>query len=106
LPKPNGYQSLHTTVFCIDGRVVEFQIRTHQMHREAEYGIAAHWSYSTYKNGGHLDGRRLGWVQQLAKWQAEVSSNKEFLEELKIDTFKHRIFVFTPKGEVKDLPIG
>lgn len=105
LPKPNGYQSLHTTVFCIDGRVVEFQIRTHQMHREAEFGIAAHWSYSQYKESP-TDGRRLGWVQQLAKWQAEVASNRELLEELRIDAFKHRIFVFTPRGEVKDLPNG
>lgn len=107
LPKPNGYQSLHTTVFCLDGKVVEFQIRTHQMHREAEYGIAAHWSYSAYKGGGLAQkGNRLAWVQQLARWQEEVSSNQEFLEALKIDTFEHRIFVFTPQGQVKDLPVG
>jgi GTP diphosphokinase / guanosine-3',5'-bis(diphosphate) 3'-diphosphatase len=107
LPKPNGYQSLHTTVFCIDGKVVEFQIRTHQMHREAEYGIAAHWSYSAYKGGGtSAKGSRLAWVQQLANWQQEISSSQEFMEGLKIDTFRHRIFVFTPNGEVKDLPIG
>lgn len=106
LPKPNGYQSLHTTVFCLDGRVVEFQIRTHEMHRAAEYGIAAHWSYSGYKTGETNDSKRLTWVQQLAQWQEEVSSNQEFLDSLKIDTFKHRIFVFTPQGEVKDLPVG
>lgn len=107
LPKPNGYQSLHTTVFCLDGKVVEFQIRTQQMHREAEYGIAAHWSYSSYKSGSP-DGKasRLAWVQQLANWQNEISSSDEFLEGLKIDTFRHRIFVFTPNGEVKDLPVG
>lgn len=107
LPKPNGYQSLHTTVFCIDGKVVEFQIRTFQMHREAEYGIAAHWSYSSYKGEGVANkGNRLAWVQQLAKWQNEISSSQEFLEGLKIDTFRNRIFVLTPNGEVKDLPVG
>jgi GTP pyrophosphokinase len=107
LPKPNGYQSLHTTVFCLDGKVVEFQIRTHQMHREAEYGIAAHWSYSAYKSGGApVRGSRLAWVQQLANWQADISSSQEFMEGLKIDTFRHRIFVFTQNGEVKDLPVG
>ena len=106
LPKPSGYQSLHTTVFCLDGRVVEFQIRTQQMHLEAEYGIAAHWRYSSYKGEAVQNQRQLAWVRQLAKWQAEVSSSKEFLEALKIDTFEHRIFIFTPKGEVKDLPAG
>ncbi len=108
LPKPNGYQSLHTTVFCLDGKIVEFQIRTHQMHQEAEYGIAAHWSYSAYKGEGaqNTKGSRLAWVQQLANWQNEISSSQEFMEGLKIDTFKHRIFVFTPNGEVKDLPVG
>ncbi len=107
LPKPNGYQSLHTTVFCLDGKVVEFQIRTHQMHREAEYGIAAHWSYSTYKGDGlQQKSNRLAWVQQLARWQEDISSSQEFMEGLKIDTFRHRIFVFTPNGEVKDLPVG
>lgn len=107
LPKPNGYQSLHTTVFCLDGKVVEFQIRTNQMHREAEYGIAAHWSYSAYK-GENLPqkGSRLAWVQQLARWQEDISSSQEFMEGLQIDTFRHRIFVFTPNGEVKDLPVG
>jgi guanosine-3',5'-bis(diphosphate) 3'-pyrophosphohydrolase len=102
LPKPSGYQSLHTTVFCLDGRIVEFQIRTHQMHQEAEYGIAAHWGY---KERTQAMGK-LSWVQQLAAWQQEVSSSSEFLEALKIDTFRHRIFVFTPKGDVKDLPAG
>jgi guanosine-3',5'-bis(diphosphate) 3'-pyrophosphohydrolase len=106
LPKPNGYQSLHTTVFCLDGRVVEFQIRTQDMHRAAEYGIAAHWSYSGYKTGQTGLRKQLPWVEQLAKWQADLSNSQDFLEALKIDTFKHRIFVFTPQGEVKDLPVG
>jgi guanosine-3',5'-bis(diphosphate) 3'-pyrophosphohydrolase len=102
LPKPNGYQSLHTTVFCLDGRIVEFQIRTHKMHQEAEYGIAAHWGYKEQV----ATGGSLAWVQQLATWQKDVSSSREFLDALKIDTFEHRIFVFTPRGEVKDLPAG
>jgi GTP pyrophosphokinase len=106
LPKPNGYQSLHTTVFCIGGRLVEFQIRTEQMHRAAEYGIAAHWIYSGYKTGQVDLSKQLGWVQQLANWQEELSSSEDFLGALKIDAFKHRIFVFTPRGEVKDLPVG
>lgn len=106
LPKPNGYQSLHTTVFCLEGKPVEFQIRTEQMHRAAEYGIAAHWSYSGYKTGEVHHRKHLTWVQQLANWQTEMSSSKDFLDALKIDTFKHRIFVFTPRGEVKDLPAG
>jgi GTP pyrophosphokinase len=103
VPKPNGYQSLHTTVFCEDGRIVEFQVRTYKMHEEAEYGIAAHWGY---KEGVTPAGDKFSWVQQLAKWQEEVASNQEFMEALKIDTFEHRIFVFTPRGEVKDLPAG
>lgn len=76
------------------------------MHRAAEFGIAAHWSYSGYKTGEMINGKRLTWIQQLAKWQEDVSSSEEFLDALKIDTFKHRIFVFTPRGEVKDLPVG
>jgi GTP pyrophosphokinase len=106
LHKQNGNMSLHTNDFFLDGRVVEFQIRTKEMHRAAEYGIAAHWSYSSYKTGENASGRRLNWVQQLAQWQQELSSSQDFLEALKIDTFKHRIFVFTPRGEVKDLPVG
>ncbi len=109
LPKPNGYKSIHTTVFCIDGRITEFQIRTHDMHEEAEYGIAAHWAYT---EGGKPDtgvkatDPRFAWVGQLREWQEKMSdtTSDEFLESLRIDFFKDRIFVLTPKGDVIDLP--
>ena len=107
LPKPNGYQSIHTTVFCMDDKITEFQIRTKQMHEIAENGIAAHWAYSEAgkpDEGARLDEKKFGWVQQLREWQAEVSGTEEFLESLKIDFFKNRIFVLTPKGDVIDLP--
>lgn len=112
LPKPNGYKSLHTTVFCLDGRPTEFQIRTREMHEEAEYGIAAHWFWDEAgkpKGGTELGGKKFSWVRQLQSWQKEFSqaqSSEEFLESLKIDFFKDRIFVLTPKGDVIDLPEG
>lgn len=112
LPKPNGYRSLHTTVFGPDGRTVEFQIRTPDMHREAENGIAAHWVYSEGKGSGAYAKRHasfasqkeLLWIQQLREWQKDFSVPDEFLESIKIDFFKNRIFVLTPKGDVFDLP--
>jgi GTP diphosphokinase / guanosine-3',5'-bis(diphosphate) 3'-diphosphatase len=113
LPKPNGYQSLHTSVFCLDGRPTEFQIRTREMHNEAEYGIAAHWFWEKAgksKTGPKFIGRKFEWVRQLQGWQKEKkkekSSSKDFLESLKIDFFKNRIFALTPKGDVIDLPDG
>lgn len=111
LPKPNGYRSLHTTVFCIGNKVTEFQIRTREMHREAESGIAAHWAYSETGKPKHASPveQHMAWVHKLSDWQKEISSSKdeqEFLESLKIDFFKDRIFVLTPKGEVIDLPAG
>jgi len=114
LPKPNGYRSIHTTIFGPDGTVTEFQIRTHEMHVEAERGIAAHWSYSegktsaAYKQKGVLfaNKKQLEWVNQLRDWQKEFRRPEEFLESLKIDFFKNRIFVLTPKGDVIDLPEG
>lgn len=108
LPKPNGYQSIHTTVFCVDGEITEFQIRTAAMHEEAENGIAAHWAYTMQgkpKAGGVVS-KNLKWIAQIREWQKEASGNKDFLESLKIDVFKNRIFVFTPKGDVIDLPEG
>ena len=108
LPKPNGYQSIHTTVFCIDGEITEFQIRTQQMHEEAENGIAAHWAYTEQgkpKQGGKVT-RDIAWIAQMRDWQKKGSGTQEFLESLKIDVFKNRIFVFTPKGDVIDLPEG
>ena len=102
-PKPNGYQSLHTTVFDADGAVLEFQIRTIQMHEENEYGIAAHWKY---KEGKNTDDRQVRWMEELAMIQKELST-ADFMRELndfKLDMFRDRIFVFTPRGDVIDLP--
>lgn len=108
-PKPNGYRSLHTTVFCEDGEIVEFQIRTEEMHTESEFGIAAHWSYDEGKKK-YVTSRPAAlphWVKELADIQQELEDKKIFmqsLEDLKIDVFRDRIFVFTPKGDVIDLP--
>ncbi|MBU1289811.1 RelA/SpoT family protein [Patescibacteria group bacterium] len=124
LPKSNGYKSIHTTIFCDKGKITELQIRTPQMHEEAEYGIAAHWHYK--ENKGLLKtyiqqkilkqapkkraikmAEELVWVKQLREWQKEkFSSPREFFDSLKIDFLKDRIFVFTPKGDVIDLPEG
>ena len=108
-PKPNGYRSLHTTVFCEDGEIVEFQIRTKEMHAMNEYGIAAHWAYDEHGKIALLGGksRTPEWVHELADIQKEMEDKKLYLqslEELKIDVFRDRIFVFTPKGDVIDLP--
>lgn len=105
-PKPNGYRSLHTTVFCDEGRIVEFQIRDTTMHENAEYGIAAHWRYKeeVKKPELALPPEQLKWIQELLDWQKEVSDNELYLNSLKIDVFQNRIFVFTPKGDVIDLP--
>jgi len=109
-PKPNGYRSIHTTVFGPEGRILEIQIRTAEMHQEAELGIAAHWAYSEHgkpKSGYRVPVQQLEWVKQLRDWQKEMGGDpKEFMESLKIDFFKNRIFVFTPRGDVKDLPEG
>lgn len=107
-PKPNGYRSLHTTVFCEGGEIVEFQIRTEEMHEENEYGIAAHWSYDEQKQRYLAKPTKIpDWVHELADIQEELSDKKnslQSLEEMKIDIFHDRIFVFTPKGDVIDLP--
>ena len=100
--KPNGYSSLHTTVFSLDGKMVEFQIRTQQMHYEAEFGIAAHWLYD--ESGTKLPQRDILWAKQLADLQKEILQNLTDLEMLKVDFFRNRIFTFTPKGDVIDLP--
>ena len=104
-PKPNGYQSLHTTVFCFEGKIIEVQVKTKEMHEEAEYGIAAHWAV---KEGIDLKAQaeKFAWVQQLKDWQSKTLGSKEFLEGLKVDFLKNRIFVFTPMGDVIDLPEG
>lgn len=107
LPKPNGYQSLHTTVFALGGKQTEFQIRTPQMHKNAEFGIAAHWQYKG-KKGKKIDKFKdiYSWVNQLKEWDEEKSHTDDFIESLKIDVFSDRIFVFTPKGDALDLPSG
>ena len=104
-PREDVYQSLHTTVMCLDARPLEVQIRTHEMHRLAEYGVAAHWRY---KEGGHQDERfqeRLSWLRQLVEWQRDLSHAEDFVDTIK-DVFQDQVFVFTPKGEIKDLPAG
>jgi GTP pyrophosphokinase len=106
VPKTNGYQSLHTAVIAIDGKPLEVQIRTKAMHRVSEMGIAAHWRY---KEGGKADrgyDEKLAWVRQLMDWQRDVSDATEFVEGLKVDLFQDQVFVFTPRGDVKDLPAG
>lgn len=102
LSKPNGYQSLHTTVFCLDGKIIEIQIKTKKMHEEAEWGVAAHWHYEQNKKSNEIP-EKLSWITQLIEWQKDLESSA-FMDRLKIDVFKDRIFVFTPKGEVIDLP--
>ena len=113
LPKPNGYQSLHTTVFAKGGRVTEFQIRTPEMHRDSEFGIAAHWVYNLAGKSSEsavFHRNKFAWVKQLQVWQKEFQkekrTTKEFLDSLKIDFFHDRIFALTPKGDVIDLPDG
>jgi len=106
-PKSNGYQSLHTTIFGPQGQLFEIQIRTREMHRTAEYGIAAHWLYKTASEAETDDlGRQLGWFRQLLELQQESASPEEFLEFLKVDLYHDEIFVFTPQGDVKQLPKG
>ncbi len=102
-PKPNGYQSLHTTVFDDTGSILEFQIRTQAMHEESEYGVAAHWRY---KQGASMAERNVAWMEELSRIQKELSADDfmKHLNELKLDMFRDRIFVFTPKGDVIDLP--
>ncbi len=106
-PKPNGYESLHTTVFDSEGRAFEVQIRTDLMHETAERGIAAHWFYEEQGKKETKIQRGSSWFNELHAWQEEMAAHpEEFLEGLKIDFFKDRIFVLTPKGDVKDLPVG
>ena len=105
MPKPNMYQSLHTTVIGDTGRPFEIQIRTQEMHRIAEYGIAAHWKY---KEGVTEDKEevKLSWLRQALEWQKDVNDPKEFMESLKMDLFSNQVFVFTPQGDVIELPAG
>jgi len=105
-PKPNGYQSLHTAVMYLGPTPLEVQIRTYDMHHIAEYGVAAHWRYKEgEKRDIHFE-ERMGWLRQLIEWHRELSGAEEFLESVKTDIFIDQVFVFTPKGEIKDLPKG
>ncbi|MDB5113563.1 MAG: (p)ppGpp synthetase SpoT/RelA [Chloroflexi bacterium] len=106
MPKGNGYQSLHTTLVSHTGEAMEVQIRTHEMHQTAEYGVAAHWRY---KEGGLHDDRfdeRFTWLRLLMDWQKEVLDAETFVDTVKVDIFQDEVFVFTPKGDVRSLPAG
>jgi GTP diphosphokinase / guanosine-3',5'-bis(diphosphate) 3'-diphosphatase len=109
-PKPNGYRSIHTKVFGPGGNIIEIQIRTREMHEEAEMGLSAHWYYTQQKSqegkGFFVPADKLSWVRSLLQWQNEISDNDEYLRVLKFDALGHRNLVFSPKGDVYDLPVG
>jgi GTP pyrophosphokinase len=102
MPKPNGYRSLHTTVFGPEGKATEFQIRTREMHEENIYGLAAHWYYKAQRGGQKY--QTPAWVKEIIDIQKEISSTSEFVKKIKLDIFHDRIFVFSPKGDVFELP--
>ncbi len=106
MPKNNMYQSLHTAVVALDGKPLEVQIRSHDMHRVSEVGIAAHWRYKEGTRTDRAYDAKLAWVRQLMEWQTDVSDATEFIEGVKLDIFQDQVFVFTPKGDVKDMPAG
>ena len=112
MPKPNNYQSLHTTLIGPQGQPFEIQIRTYEMHRTAEYGIAAHWKYKEASDGkassGNREEEKLNWLRQILEWQRDMSDNREFLSLLKgdLDLFQEDVYCFTPNGDVKNLPNG
>jgi GTP diphosphokinase / guanosine-3',5'-bis(diphosphate) 3'-diphosphatase len=106
VPKNNLYQSLHTAVIAIDGKPLEIQIRTHAMHQVSEVGIAAHWRYKEGSKAEREYDAKLAWLRQLMDWQRDVSDATEFVEGVKLDIFQDQVFVFTPKGDIKDLPAG
>jgi GTP pyrophosphokinase len=106
MPKPNFYQSLHTTVIGPGGEIFEIQIRTEEMHYTAEYGIAAHWKYKEGVHGKSELGEKLTWVRQMIELQEDSDDSKEFMDSLKLDLFRNEVFVFTPNGDVINLPAG
>ncbi|MFW6251963.1 MAG: RelA/SpoT family protein [Halanaerobium sp.] len=106
MPKSNMYQSLHTTVIAPNGDPLEVQIRTYEMHKTAEYGIAAHWRYKEGKVGDEKFEEKLSWLRRLLEWQKDLQEPQEFMETLKIDLFEDEVFVFTPEGDVVSLPKG
>ncbi|MGE0470326.1 MAG: bifunctional (p)ppGpp synthetase/guanosine-3',5'-bis(diphosphate) 3'-pyrophosphohydrolase [Nitrospira sp.] len=106
IPKSNLYQSLHTTVVGPKGEHVEFQIRTEEMHRVAEYGIAAHWKYKEQGRVQDKDSKAFGWLRQFIEWQQDLPDNRQFMDSVKLELFHDVVYVFTPKGTVKELPKG
>jgi GTP diphosphokinase / guanosine-3',5'-bis(diphosphate) 3'-diphosphatase len=106
MARPNGYQSLHTSVISDHGTPFEVQIRTVEMHNQAEEGIAAHWKYKEGRVGDQRDERYFQWMRQLLEWQQEVRDAQEFIQDLKLDLYPEEVYTFTPKGEVKALPRG
>ena len=106
IPKSNLYQSLHTTVVGPKGEHVEFQIRTEDMHRLAEHGIAAHWKYKEQGQVADRDSKAFGWLHQFVEWHEDLSDNRQFMDSVKLDLFHDVVYVFTPKGIVKELPKG
>ena len=108
-PKPNGYQSIHTVVLGSEGKAIEVQIRTRQMHDDAELGVAAHWKYKEGSAGGKSAGgyeEKIAWLRKLLAWQEEISDTDDLVDEVRSQVFDDRVYVFTPKGEVMDLPAG
>ena len=106
VPKNNLYQSLHTAVIALDGKPLEIQIRTHAMHQVSEVGIAAHWRYKEGTKSDREYDAKLAWLRQLLDWQRDVTDATEFVEGIKLDIFQDQVFVFTPRGDIKDLPAG
>jgi GTP pyrophosphokinase len=106
MPRPNGYQSLHTSVISEEGHPFEIQIRTREMHNVAEDGIAAHWKYKEGRTGFDRDDHAFSWLRQVLEWQQEVKDPHEFLNSLKLDLYPEEVYCFTPRGEVKTLPRG
>src|SRR6185312_1938907 len=104
MPKLNGYQALHTTVVGPEGRPLEIQVRTREMHETAEFGVAAHWGYKSGKKDAKADEEWLAWIRQLMDWQEDETDPREFLKTFRTDLFDDEVYVFTPKGEVKVLP--
>jgi GTP pyrophosphokinase len=106
VPKNNLYQSLHTAVIALDGKPLEIQIRTHLMHQVSEVGIAAHWRYKEGSKADRAYDAKLAWLRQLMDWQRDIADASEFVEGIKLDLFQDQVFVFTPRGDIKDLPAG
>ncbi|RQV96907.1 bifunctional (p)ppGpp synthetase/guanosine-3',5'-bis(diphosphate) 3'-pyrophosphohydrolase, partial [bacterium] len=106
MPKANGYQSLHTVVMAYQGRIIEIQIRTHEMHMRAEYGVAAHWRYKTRMPEGSLKPNDIALINKLKRWDGLANDSEEFLAEIKHEILRDSIYVFTPNGDIVELPKG